>query len=222
MSGQIKTKTSPIVKPAETAYPLHQPLKERWSSRAFSGEPVNPEIIGSLLEAARWTPSSMNAQPWRFVVATKDEPKNYNRLFASLSEKNQQWAGKAPVLILAVAKTEMDGGYGPKSYAEYDTGQAVAHLTIQATTLGLNLHQMGGFSKEQVRESLELPDDYQPMTIVAIGYPGEPGELPPTFQARERSPRSRRALADIAYAGEWSRSIEHYLAKDSAKWNREE
>lgn len=218
MGAQIKQPSATVKKPAKVNFSLHQPLRERWSSRAFSDEPVNPEIIGSLLEAARWAPSSMNAQPWRFVVAAKDRSEAYNRLFESLSEKNQQWAGKAPVLILVVSKTGFDGEYGQNSYAEYDTGQAIAYLTIQATTLGLNLHQMGGFSKEQIRTALDLPDGYEPMTITAVGYPGDPDELPSPFREREKSPRSRLPLNEIASYGEWERSIEDLFNHEKQTW----
>jgi len=221
METQLKQSFAGKNKPAQVGFPLHQPLMERWSSRAFSGQPVRPDVIGSLLEAARWAPSSMNAQPWRFVVATKDQPEDYDRLFESLSQKNQQWAGEAPVLILAVSKTDFDGDYGRNSYAEYDTGQAVAHLTLQATTLGLNLHQMGGFSKEQIRNTLELPDGFEPMTITAIGYPGDPEELPASFQAREESPRSRLPLNEIAFDGEWERSIDALFNRENQSWNKE-
>lgn len=178
-------------KPANPDCPIHDLLRRRWSPRAFSRRPVPAEALWSVLEAARWAPSSMNEQPWRFVVATQKDSETFSALLDSLMEGNRIWACHAPVLILAVAKTCYEDGT-PNRHAWYDVGQAVAHLSVQATALGLFVHQMGGFSPQKARLSLALPEGYEPVTVIALGYGAEPDVLPEYLREREVAPRVRR------------------------------
>jgi nitroreductase len=155
----------------------------------------------SLLEAARWAPSSYNEQPWRFVVARKSDPGTYAKLLGSLVEANQSWSRSAPVLILTLAKRNFTHNGSPNFYALHDAGIALGHLAIQATAMGLSLHIMGGFDHAAVRTAFGIPDDYELGAAVAVGYAGEPETLPERFQQAELAPRSRRPLADLVYAG---------------------
>jgi len=122
-------------KPAETQYPIHDLLRRRWSPRAFSDRRVDPAIMRSLLEAARWAPSSYNEQPWSFIVATKDDPVEFGRLLSCLVEGNIQWAQHAPVLMVSVARLSFEDDGKPNRHAFHDVGQAVANLSVQATAL---------------------------------------------------------------------------------------
>src|SRR3712207_2046778 len=128
-----------------TEVQVHELIRERRSPLAYSDRAVGAEELRSLLEAARWAASSYNQQPWHFVVATKGEPREYGRLLSVLAPANAQWAGRAPVLMLTVAKLTFDADGAPNRHALHDVGQATAQLALQATALGLVVHQMGGF-----------------------------------------------------------------------------
>jgi nitroreductase len=194
-------------KPAETQFPLHDLLKRRWSPRAFSGQPVEPDRLLTLLEAARWAPSSSNEQPWRFVVATKQEPADYDRLLACLLEGNRKWAYRAPVLILSVARRDFEDDGRPNRHAFHDVGLATENLLLQATALGLVAHPMAGFDIEKARADLKIPSGYEPVAMIAAGYPGELSILPDYLQQRELKPRERKPLTEIAFSGQWGHSL---------------
>lgn len=192
-------------KPADNKYPIHDLLRDRWSPRAFSQRPIDAEKIASLFEAARWSPSAANLQPWKFLFATPRESSAFDNLVGALTERNQRWASSAPLLILAVAqRVAEDGRENPWSH--YDLGQSVAHLTMEAATLGLAVHQMGGFDVEKARAAFDIPAGYDPVTVVAVGHPGDPDGLPEEFREREKAPRTRRALEEFVFENEWNRS----------------
>jgi nitroreductase len=192
-------------KPAVTSAPIHDVLKNRWSPRAFDARPVEPEKIRSLLEAARWASSSYNAQPWHFIVGTKDDPATFTRILDTLMEVNQSWAKNAPVLILTVAKLTFDHNEEANRHAFYDVGQAAANLVIQATDLGLGVHQMAGFSPHEARETFHIPEGFEPVSVLAIGYPSDPASLPDQLRQRELAPRERKPLAAFVFSGDWGK-----------------
>ena len=194
-------------KPAETQFPLHDLLKRRWSPRAFSEQPVGPDMLLTLLEAACWAPSSSNEQPWRFVVATKQESADYDRLLACLLEGNRKWAFRAPVLILSVARMDFEDDGRPNRHAFHDVGLATENLLLQATALGLVAHPMAGFDIEKARVDLKIPSGYEPVAMIAVGYPGELSVLPDYLQQRELKPRERKPLTEIAFSGQWGHSL---------------
>lgn len=195
-----------INKSAETQYAIHSLLKDRWSPRAFSTEQVEPEKLLSLFEAARWAPSGGNSQPWTFIVAQRGEPM-HGRFVDAMTGRNPDWAKNAPVLVLAVANIERGPGVR-NPYAFYDVGQAVAHLSVQAHSLGLFVHQMAGFDSVKIRHNVELPENNEPITIIAIGYQGDLDQLPDDLQERERQPRTRRPLNEFVFAGQWNVPLE--------------
>lgn len=188
---------------AQTDYPVIEILRRRWSPRSLSDQMVEPEKLLSLFEAARWAPSSFNEQPWYFVLATKQNPAEHARLLSCLTEKNQQWARLAPVLMVSVAKLNFDHGGKPNRHAFYDTGMAVGNLMTQATALDLFVHQMAGFSAEKVAELYNIPDQFEPVAAIAVGYPGEPEDLPEQFRAQETAPRSRKLIQSFVFEGQW-------------------
>jgi len=195
-------------KEAKTRCPVHELIARRWSPRSFADRPVEREKICSLLEAARWAPSSYNEQPWRFLVATREDPDAFEKLSSCLMEGNRAWASRAPVLLLTVAKTYF--GDDPKRenrHAFHDVGLATAQLVLQATALGLHAHQMGGFDRERARELFAIPEGYEPLVVLAVGYRGDPGSLPPDLRERERAPRTRKELEEIAYQGRFGKSL---------------
>lgn len=190
-------------KSAETDVPIHELLARRWSPRAFAEQPVEQEQLHSLFEAARWAPSSSNEQPWRFIVATKDDQAAYDRHLACLLEGNRKWAFRAPVLILSVARLDFEDDGKPNRHAFHDTGLALENLLLQAAALGLVAHPMAGFDIEKARADLKIPSGYEPVAMIAVGHPGELGLLPDYLQQRELKPRERKPLAEILYAGQW-------------------
>jgi nitroreductase len=194
-----------LEKPAPTAHPIHDLLRDRWSPRAFDPQPIPAGELLSLLEAARWSPSSANQQPWSFVVIPRSDEDAFARGLACLSENNARWAANAPLLLLTVAKLTRDNG-APNRTALYDMGQAVAHLTIQATALGLKTHQMGGFSQERARELFAVPDGYEPVTFIAVGRQGDHTLLPDEQRSREEAPRTRKPLADFVFGDCWGKA----------------
>lgn len=190
----------------ETETIVHELIRARRSTLAFSDRPVETEDLRSLLEAARWAASSFNQQPWRFIVATKEKREEYERLLGCLVPANAEWARRAPVLMLSVAKLTFDRGGAPNRHALHDVGQAVANLSIQAAALGMSVHQMGGFDAARAREAFSVPEGFEPVAAIAVGYPGDPDELPAPLKGRELSPRTRRELSEFVFAGEWGKA----------------
>jgi nitroreductase len=194
-------------KPADTQHPIHDLIKRRWSPRAFSDQQIEAEKLHMLLEAARWAPSSNNEQPWRFIVANKDHETEWNRLLACLVEGNRKWAYRAPVLILSVASLNFQDDSTPNRHALHDTGMAVENLLLQATALGLATHQMAGFDVEKARADLKIPSGYEPVAMIAVGYPGDLAFLPDRLRERELQPRSRQPISEWTFSGQWGESL---------------
>lgn len=193
-------------KPAGAQYPIHDLLRTRWSPRVFSEQAVEAETLRSLWEAARWSPSSANEQPWRFIVATKDNPAEYGRLFGCLLEGNQRWVFRAPVLLLSVASLRFEDEGTPNRHALHDVGLATENLIIQATALGLFVHPMAGFRVEKAREEYQIPEGYEPVAMMTIGYAGDPSVLPDDLREREFRPRRRKSIDEFVFAGSWGHS----------------
>ena len=193
-------------KPADAQYPIHDLLQRRWSPRAFSDRSVEPDTLRSLLEAARWAPSSSNEQPWNFIVATKDNQAEHGRLLSCLVEGNRLWAQHALVLMVSVARMSFEEDGKPNRHAFHDVGQAVADLTVQATALGLMVHQMAGFHPEKVRELYGVPKEFEPVAAIALGYPGDPESLPERLKKRELAPRERKSLTEFVFTGCWGKT----------------
>jgi nitroreductase len=189
-------------KTAKTSAPINGLAQSRWSPRAFLDKPVEPEKLRSLFEAARWSASGGNEQPWRFIVGVnRDE--TWQKIFESLDEGNKIWNEKVPVLILAIGYTISSWDGNISGYYHYDTGQAVAHLSVEAMNQGLHVHQMGGFSAEKARELFSIPENCQPLTAIAAGYIGDPETLPEKLRQRELQERTRKELPEIVFSGKF-------------------
>jgi nitroreductase len=185
---------------ATTSAPLHPLLADRWSPRAFdSAARLTAQQVTALLEAARWAPSAANSQPWRFLVAQRGSA-DFDRVFATLAAGNQTWAGAASALVVVAATTVDDAG-NPAPWALYDTGQAVAHLSTQASHEGLSVHQMGGFDKSAVAATFALDATVTPVVVLAIGLRSNVSGLAEPFAARETAPRTRLPLEQLVLGG---------------------
>jgi len=166
-------------------------IKNRRSRRAFIKRLIEQEKIKSLFEAARWAPSSVNEQPWVYIYATADQPQLWSKIFETLSEGNKLWAKDAPLLVVSLCRKYFSKNEQLNNSAKYDVGAANAFLSLQATHLGLNVHQMGGFDHSRLRQNLNVPENFDVGVVMAIGYPGEPDQLPNHLRERELSPRTR-------------------------------
>jgi nitroreductase len=199
----LSSQVIPAHKRPDTVPTVIDPIRNRWSPRAFLDKPVSRADLRTLLQAARWAASCFNEQPWRFILATKDNPEEYARLLSVLVEKNQAWAKSAPVLLLSVTKKTFTHNAKPNRTANYDTGAAAQLLCVQAASMGLATHQMAGLDSAKARELFHIPDDFEPGAAMALGYAGPAESLPEDFQKSELAPRTRKSLPEIAFTTTW-------------------
>ena len=190
-------------KHASPDHPIHELFVKRWSPYAFSDQPVPEEDLRSLFEAARWSASSFNEQPWRYIVATQKDPKEFERLLSCLDEWNQPWAKAAPVLALGCVALKSARNGQPNAAAEHDLGAASTYLSLEATARGLLVHQMIGILPDRVRELYQIPDGFRPLTGLAIGYVGDPNTLPEKYREHDLGPRQRTPLTGFVFGGRW-------------------
>jgi nitroreductase len=190
-------------KTATTDYPIHELLAERWSPYAFDNRAVAPADVRSLFEAARWAPSSYNEQPWSFIVASRDEPEEFQRLLSCLVDANQVWAKAAPVLALSVVSLRFTRNGKENRAAIHDLGLAAGNLVLEATARGLSVHQMIGILPDKAREIYGIPEHSEAWTAIAIGYKGDPTTLPEALKERDLIPRQRKPLRQFLFAARW-------------------
>jgi nitroreductase len=182
--------------PREAAAPIAPFFLSRWSGRAFSGEPLPEGALASLLEAARWAPSSGNNQPWRFVWALLGTAA-FDAFHDLLAPGNKPWCQKASVLFVVVAHTNRGDGRPARTHA-FDTGAAWMSLALQAHLLGLVAHGMEGFDYERAAQVIGLPAYHAVQCMVAVGRPGRREDLPEPYRGREE-PNDRLATASFAF-----------------------
>ena len=190
-------------KTAPTGYPIHELLARRWSPYAFADRPVPEADLRSLFEAARWAPSSYGEQPWRFIVATREDPEQFQRLLSCLVEVNQVWAKAAPILALGVVSLKFTRNAKDNRSAVHDLGLAAGNLVVEATARGLFVHQMIGILPDRAREIYGIPEAYEAWTGMAIGYMGDPAKLPDVLRERESTPRQRKPLSELVFGAGW-------------------
>ena len=177
---------------------VHQLLRDRWSPREFLDKAIEPEKLRALFEAARWAASCFNEQPWRFVIATKADPEQFQKMLGVLMEKNQQWAQTAYLLGFTAGRKTFTHNGAPNRFGLHDAGAASQNLAIEATALGLHAHFMGGFDAQKARAEFHVPDDFEIGAAFAVGYIDE---------ARVKAPeRKRREIEEIVFGGDWGRS----------------
>lgn len=194
---------------ASNNYPIHELLKKRWSPRAFENQFIEPDLVRGLFEAARWSPSASNIQPWYFILGLKGD-ETYASIASTLVEFNLLWATRAPLLFIAVYR-EYNAQDVPNPSALYDLGQSVAHLTIQATSQGLYVHQMTGFDSEKAKKIFDIPDGYRAATVATVGYMGDYNDLHPNLVSGEISVRERRGLSDTVFSGKFGQTSKLFL-----------
>ena len=189
------------VKRARPARPIHEVLAARWSPYGFSDRGIAPETAEALFEAARWAPSSFNEQPWFFVVARREAAEDFARILGCLIEFNQSWAARAPLLAICGVRRRFRARDEINPAAEHDLGLATANLMFEATARGLRVHAMIGIEAELARERLGIPPGFDPLTAIAVGYPGQPPGLAEKLRSRDRAPRERRPRDEFVHSG---------------------
>jgi len=187
-------------RPAPVEEPVISVIADRWSPLSFSEESVPVGILRRLFEAARWSSSSFNEQPWRFVAVTEAERRG--EVAEALVEGNA-WARSAPVLVVVAVARKFARNKRVNKHAPYDTGAAVSQMVTQATTLGLVVHQMAGFDPKVLKEKCHIPDGFEPMAMMALGYWGEGAGLDEDLLAREEAERVRHSLSEVLFWQDW-------------------
>ncbi len=183
-------------KQANTQYPISSLLSKRWSPRSFDNQKqITQDAINSLFEAARWTPSSYNFQPWQFIYGQRGD-ETFKIITDSLIEFNQLWATDSSMMFVVLGNELMPDGNINAAY-QYDCGAAVANLTVEATERGLFVHQMGGFNPNLISTHFNLPENIKPLVVVAVGYADVPEKLHENLVEMEIAPRSRKDISEF-------------------------
>jgi nitroreductase len=186
----------------KTDYPIEQLLVDRWSPRAMSGEEIPTDELMTLFEAARWAPSSFNAQQWRALYARRNTDQ-WSLFFELLVDANKTWAKNAGVLIVFISRKQFEHNEERSITHSYDTGAAWENFALQGFHQGLVVHGMEGFDYDRARTELQIPDIFQVEAMAAVGRPGPKELLPEKLQARE-TPNDRRKLSDSVREGRFS------------------
>ncbi len=196
-------------KTASTSVPIHKVIANRWSPRAFdASKPVSHAQVVALLEAARWAPSCFGDEPWRFIVWDKNtDATSWQLAFNCLASSNQTWVKNAPVLMLICADSLFGHNQTLNRWGQYDTGAAAENLCLQASSMGLMAHQMGGFNADAAREAFKIPAQITPMAMLAIGYEGDANDLPEELKKRELAARKRKPLGELFFTGTWGKPV---------------
>jgi len=198
----------PEAKQPDLDHPVHDLVARRWSPYAFADRPVDVEDLRSVFEAARWAASSYNEQPWRWVVARREEPEAHARILSCLVEANRAWAQRAPVIALGIYVREFARNDKPNRAAQHDLGLAAGNLTLEATARGLAVHQMIGILPDRARDLYRIPENAEALTGLAIGHAGAPELLDEKLRGRDEAPRTRRPLGESVFAGLFGRAAD--------------
>ncbi len=183
-------------------YPVDELLVNRWSPRAMSGEPISREELHTLIEAARWAPSSFNEQPWRFLYAMRDSA-HWPMYMNWLMEANRVWCANAGALLLIVSKKTFTHNGKPNAVHVFDAGAAWQNLALQGARLGLVIHGMAGFDWTKAQQEAGVPSDYSVCAMVAVGRPGRVDGLPENLRSRE-VPTGRKPMAQLVFEGKFA------------------
>lgn len=204
-----------ITKNAATDHPILKLLAERWSPYGFEDRPVPEADLRSLFEAARWSASSYNEQPWNYLVASRENHVEFGRMLDCLVEGNRTWAKAAPVLVLAVVSLRFAKNNEDNRAAVHDLGLAAGNLVMEATARGLSVHQMIGIHPDKAREIYQIPEYFEAWTAMAIGYKAEPAKLPDVLMERDLTPRQRKRLSKFVFTGQWGKPSPLGLNRDT-------
>ncbi|MCF8364996.1 MAG: nitroreductase family protein [Bacteroidales bacterium] len=194
-------------KSAKTNFQIHELLTRRWSPRAFDAQKIEKEKLQRIFEAARWSPSASNEQPWHFIIGEKGD-ETFARIFETLVEFNQLWVKTAPLAGIIVGRENLLSNGKINFWYKYDVGQAAAHMSFQATHEGLFVHQMGGFDREKARELFHIPEGFEAISAFTIGYIGDYNVLHPNLQRLELEERTRKSTDEFVFSDNFGKKSE--------------
>ena len=194
---------------ASTRVPIDELLAKRWSPRAFDvNRTVSREQLATLLEAARWAPSCNGDEPWRYLIFDRQrDPDGWQKAFDCLSENNKKWVKNVPLLLLSCGGSIFEHSGKPNRYGQHDTGAASVCLALQGAAMGLAVHQMGGYDAQKARAAFDIPEEYTPMAMIAVGYQASPDVLDEETKGKELRPRSRKPLETHFFEGGWGKGV---------------
>lgn len=184
---------------------INKYIRDRYSPRAYANTPLSEEEINSLFEAARWAASARNNQPWRFIYADKKDTERWRLLFDCLIESNQKWVAAAPFLMLALVQKTDPNRNKIRSHVDYQLGLAMGNFTLQAMSMGIYLRNMGGFSAEKAIANFHIPEIYEPVVMVAAGFPYTRDINDEDLKVPMGDERTRKPLNELIYDGDWER-----------------
>ena len=198
-----------LEKRADTNAAVHDLMARRWSSRAYDvNKPVPREQLAMLLEAGRWAPSCNGDEPWRYLIWDRSrDPQGWQQAFECLSENNRKWVKHVPLLMLSCAGSIFAHSGKPNRWGQHDTGAASVSMALQAVALGLMVHQMGGFDAAKARAAFNIPAEYTPMAMIAVGYQTVPDILDDETKKKELAQRTRRPVGERFYEGGWGHPV---------------
>ena len=185
------------IKEAVSKRAVHPLILKRWSARAFTSKDISEETLHTILEAAGWAPSAMNEQPWRYIAALRQHETGFASILECLNPSNALWAKHAAALLVCYTKRTYSQNEQVNISAGHDTGMANQNLLIQALSMDIYGHVMGGFDKEKATQMFQLGEDFEPLCVIALGYLGEADQLEEPFKSREITPRRRKELNDF-------------------------
>jgi nitroreductase len=200
------TTTTMITKTAKTDHPINGLIAKRWSARAFSTRPAEKSKLLSILEAARWAPSSRNEQPWRYIVFTNENPEKLKKAQSVLKDINE-YAKRAPILICAIARKTYSDNQNYNRLHFHDLGAANENMFLEAFNQGLIMHEMGGFDVQKAREVFNIPEEFEIGIMIAIGYQDTYDVLPESLVKKASIPRERKSLSEIVFLEELNNSF---------------
>jgi nitroreductase len=194
---------------AITSRPINDLLARRWSPRAYdAGRTVTREQLLTLLEAGRWSPSCNGDEPWRYLIWDRArDPEGWQKAYDCLSDNNRKWCKNVPVLMLSCAGSIFGHTGKPNRWTQHDTGMATLSMALQAVDMGLILHQMGGFDVDKARAAFDIPPEYTPMAMIAVGYQAEPDVLDEETKQKELKARARKPVEERFYEGGWGKGV---------------
>lgn len=187
-------------------YPVPEAIVQRWSPVSYDATPIEPARLAACFESARWAASCFNEQPWRFMVARREDEPRFAAMFACLVEGNQEWVRYAGALVIVCTMNSFQLNGKPNAHAWFDAGQATAYLMLGANHQGLHCRAMAGFRPDQARETLRIPAEATPICAVAIGHLDDGHRLAPATAERDQAPRLRNPLDGIVFEGEFGQT----------------
>lgn len=181
---------------------VNKNIYKRRSIVGYSDRAVKETILSDLFEAARWAPSAYNRQPWRFILGKKGTV-TFDKILDALIINNKEWAANAPILISTIAEVYNKDRKSHNNYAWHDAAMAYSNMVYHATEQGLYFHPMAGFSAEKLKNNFEIPAEFEPVTIAALGYKSDEPNISNSLKIRDLSERTRKPVKEIVFSKKW-------------------